>query len=208
MGVQWYVVFLSSENTFFLMRSSSNCSSISETQSAFSSSCCFVWRILLFTRHPPPLFSLASSHSSFSRLTAFRRSVQSSTALFLLHRKLARVRERSVSWVTGAPTGGQVGESHGEATQRHSPRQPTRHSRFKPTVDDRPCGRLEFVGQAQGFQVGHTRVLPVWFSSQEIPLGLCACRRAHSLGMRDKRECLFTTALSSSKLTVTSLHLF
>lgn len=44
-----------------------------------------------FLCHPPPLFSIAFSQSSFSRLMAFFLRVQSSMALFLLHRKFVRL---------------------------------------------------------------------------------------------------------------------
>lgn len=63
---------------------------------------------LYFLRHPPPAFSIALSHSSFSRFIAFFLRSVSSTARFLLHRKLARLRVRSVSRGTSAPTGKQI----------------------------------------------------------------------------------------------------
>lgn len=65
---------------------------------------------------PPPLVSIAFSQSSFSRLTALFLRVQSSTARFLLHRKFVRLRVRSVSRVTWAPTGGGIEETYSVVT--------------------------------------------------------------------------------------------
>lgn len=55
---------------------------------------------------PPPIFCMALSQSSFSRLTAFCLSVKSSTARFRLHRRFVSFWARSGSLITWAPTGG------------------------------------------------------------------------------------------------------
>ena len=114
MGVQWYVVLLSSENTLVLMRSASACSSTSAIRGTFtflqllhhiiSLQSLHSHPTLWFVCHPPPLFSIAFSQSSFSRLTAFFLRVGFSTARFLLHRKFVRLWERSVNQFTWAPT--------------------------------------------------------------------------------------------------------